>query len=108
MAPQEGMTTKEAAKWILVAQQRQLDRSGTLNGLLPAAQLATHAALKPTQQKVLASAITGLKLSPRGVHKVLRVARTIADLDAQEAIDKHHLLEALSYRRLDVLTMESQ
>ena len=57
---------------------------------------------------MLASAITGLKLSPRGVHKVLRVARTIADLDAQEAIDKQHVLEALSYRRLDVLTMESQ
>jgi len=68
----------------------------------------THAALKSEQETLLAAAITSLKLSPRGVHKVLRVARTIADLDAQEAIEKNHLLEALSYRRLDVLSMESQ
>ncbi|MCO4837726.1 MAG: YifB family Mg chelatase-like AAA ATPase [Oceanospirillaceae bacterium] len=108
MAPQTGLSTQEAAKWILATQERQLNRSDTLNGLLSAAQLATHAALMPAQKKVLVSAITGLKLSPRGVHKVLRVARTIADLEAQEAIQKHHLLEALSYRRLDVLTMESQ
>jgi len=108
MAPQSGMSSQQAARWILAAQQRQLNRSGKLNGLLSASQLMTHAALKSEQEKLLAAAITSLKLSPRGVHKVLRVARTIADLDAQEAIEKNHLLEALSYRRLDVLSMESQ
>jgi len=75
---------------------------------LSESQLMTYAALNLAQENLLAGAITSLKLSPRGVHKVLRVARTIADLDVKDTIEKNHLLEALSYRRLDVLSMESQ
>jgi len=41
-----------------------------------------------------------LKLSARGYHRVLRVARTLADLDASDAIGRVHLAEALSYRRI--------
>jgi len=108
MAPQSGLSTQQAVKLILAAQQRQLNRSSQLNGLLSESQLMTYAALNLAQENLLAAAITSLKLSPRGVHKVLRVARTIADLDVKDTIEKNHLLEALSYRRLDVLSMESQ
>ncbi|MGB8181098.1 MAG: hypothetical protein WCF13_01895, partial [Stellaceae bacterium] len=41
-----------------------------------------------------------LKLSARGYHRVLRVARTLADLDASDGISRVHLAEALSYRRI--------
>ncbi|HTH95959.1 MAG TPA: YifB family Mg chelatase-like AAA ATPase [Stellaceae bacterium] len=50
--------------------------------------------------KLLTQAAERLKLSARGYHRVLRVARTLADLEAVEAIGRRHIAEALSYRRL--------
>ncbi|MDC9720003.1 MAG: YifB family Mg chelatase-like AAA ATPase [Gammaproteobacteria bacterium] len=107
MAPQAGMATAEARQWVMQAQERQITRCGQLNGLLSGAMLTTHAGLLQAEEALLAQAVVNLKLSPRGIHKVLRVARTIADLEGAENIQKNHLLEALSYRRLDVLSMES-
>jgi magnesium chelatase family protein len=108
MTANTGITSQQAAQWIKAAQKLQLKRSGILNGLLEASALSQHAKLRAPEEAMLKNAINNLNLSPRGVHKVLRVARTIADLEAQAQIQKHHLLEALSYRRLDVLSMESQ
>lgn len=49
-------------------------------------------------QQLLTTAATTLGLTARGFHRVLRVARTLADLDAEQAIARHHISEALSYR----------
>ena len=51
-------------------------------------------------QKVLRDAAETMKLTARGYHRVLRVARTLADLDRAEKIGRLHLAEALSYRAL--------
>jgi magnesium chelatase family protein len=51
-------------------------------------------------QKLLMEAAEKMKLSARGYHRVLRVARTIADLAGRESLDSSHIAEALSYRRL--------
>jgi magnesium chelatase family protein len=51
-------------------------------------------------QKLLRDAADTMRLSARGYHRVLRVARTLADLDATEKIGRLHLAEALSYRAL--------
>jgi len=50
--------------------------------------------------KLLRDAAESMKLSARGYHRVLRVARTLADLDAAERVGRLHLAEALSYRAL--------
>jgi magnesium chelatase family protein len=49
---------------------------------------------------LLAQAVERLRLTARGYHRVLRVARTLADLDGQDAVRRIHVAEALSYRRV--------
>ena len=51
-------------------------------------------------QKLLRDAAETMRLSARGYHRVLRVARTLADLDGAETVGRLHLAEALSYRAL--------
>ena len=49
---------------------------------------------------LLLRAVDGLRLSARGYHRVLRVARTLADLDGSSNVERRHIAEALSYRQL--------
>ncbi len=56
----------------------------------------------PAGLALLSKAVETLKLSARGYHRVLRVARTLADLEAREAVIRTHIAEALSYRRLQL------
>ena len=51
---------------------------------------------------LLKKAVENLKLSARGYHRVLRVARTLADLETRESVTRPHIAEALSYRRLQI------
>ena len=51
-------------------------------------------------QSLLTEAVERLKLSARGYHRVLRVARTLADLEGEENVRRLHVAEALSYRRI--------
>ena len=55
---------------------------------------------EPEGRKLLAEAADRFKLSARGYHRVLRVARTLADLEASEGVLRVHVAEALSYRRI--------
>jgi magnesium chelatase family protein len=68
---------------------------------MTARQLARHCALPPTGRELLARAAGRLGLSARGHDRVLKVARTIADLADAEAIAVEHLAEALAYRTLE-------
>ena len=52
-------------------------------------------------KEMIQKAFTGLSLSARGYHRVLKVARTIADMEAEELITEKHIAEALTYRMID-------
>ena len=83
------------------ARQRQQRRSGKANHQLNNREIEQHCALDNSKRTLLEQAIEKLGLSARASHRILRVARTIADLNGRDNIDTTHLSEAISYRRLD-------
>jgi len=84
---------------------RQRDRfsgDGRLtNGRMARAHLKTHCRLDGEGESLLAQAVRELGLSARAHDKILKVARTIADIDASAPIRPDHLAEAIQYRSLD-------
>ena len=88
---------------VLVARQRQIDRSGKPNAQLGTLELARDAALSQADRVLLDTAAERLGLSARAHQRILRVARSIADLDGSDGVRREHLTEAIGYRRLDRL-----
>lgn len=86
---------------VVQARQRALERAGTCNAQLDANALKHHAALGEAERALLERAVDRLGLSARAHQRILRVARTIADLAEVEPIGATHLMEAIGYRRLD-------
>ncbi len=84
------------------ARTLQTSRQGCANALLPAPALAKHCPLGRTEQQQLERAATRMRLSARGLHRTLRVARTIADLAGDPELTATHLAEALAYREAGV------
>jgi magnesium chelatase family protein len=83
------------------ARQTQLKRANKANSRLNNQELEAHCCLAENDVLLLDNAIEKLGLSARAYHRILRVARTIADLEEATGIQTHHLTEALSYRKLD-------
>lgn len=83
---------------VLAARARQFARDGQLNSRLQGRRLRSRAALDRDAKRLFERALVKLALSARGYDRVLRVARTIADLAGAEAVGADHLGEALQFR----------
>jgi magnesium chelatase family protein len=82
-------------------QEKRFGDTHVYNNCMTADQVEKHCVLTPTAEEIIRKAFDKLNLSMRGYHKILKVARTIADLASQEIIDAAHIQEAIMYRSLD-------
>jgi magnesium chelatase family protein len=101
--PREG--SAEVAARVARARQRQHDRFATLgldayrtNADCPASVIEEIAKPDAAGQRLLADAADALHLTARGYHRVLKVARTLADLEGADKVGRMHLAEAIAYR----------
>lgn len=90
-------------KRVLIAYQRQLDRQGSCNAIMSLDNVKLHCRLTDQDHKTLVDVVDRFGLSARAVNRVLKVARTIADLRSGQSIQRNDLLEAISYRSMDKL-----
>ncbi len=86
---------------VIAARRRQLERSACLNSHLATKQIERHCQLSLDSRKLLEQAMDRLDISARGYHRLLRLARTVADLAGEDAIAPTHLSEAINLRYLD-------
>ncbi len=98
-----GDTTTEIKSRVDQARERMLARSGKVNALLSTRELDQHCPLQQADAAFLENALHQLGLSIRAYHRIIKVARTIADLAGETSIGRGHLAEALGYRSMDRL-----
>jgi len=94
-------SSSEVRKRVEIARQLQWQRNGKINNQLTNRELEVVCKLSDADSNLLATAVQKLGLSVRAYYRVLRVARTIADLACSATIQTHHLAEALTYRRVE-------
>ncbi|MCK6265634.1 YifB family Mg chelatase-like AAA ATPase [Vibrio sp. ZSDE26] len=98
-----GEPTSVVKQRVEVARDRMLQRSGVVNALLGSREVERYCPLEKVDAQFLETALHRLGLSIRAYHRIIKVARTIADLEGAEQIAKPHIAEALGYRAMDRL-----
>ena len=93
-----GESSRDVRTRVVAARERQTARAGVLNASLHGRRLRALTQLEPDARRLLDTALVKFSLSARGHDRVLRVARTIADLAGADRIDADHLAEALQFR----------
>jgi magnesium chelatase family protein len=104
-AATDGTDSRSMQEQVLSARRRQtkrfLNSNSRTNAQMSTRDLRQHCALDSACHKLLEQSVDRMGLSARAHDKVLRVARTIADVDGSDAIDIEHISEAINYRMLD-------
>ena len=96
-----GETSERVRQRVAAARAVQRDRFGHTNARLTPKEMKQHCRLDADCQELLKMAMTELNLSARAYDRILKVSRTIADLDNASAIQSQHISEAIQYRSLD-------
>lgn len=100
-AKSAGETTADIRTRVEQTRKRQLARQGKANHQLSAPELEIYCELNDGDKALLEQAINKLGLSTRAYHRVLKLARTLADMAERDHIKTNDITEALSYRTLD-------
>jgi len=95
-----GESSHTVRERVLLCRERQMHRQGCENGRLTVAQIDQYCRLDAPAQTLLQTAMQRWGWSGRVVHRVLKVARTIADMAGHDAIAKTHVAEAMQYRQI--------
>ena len=99
--PERCPTSAEVRIEVAAARNRQLARQGKPNARLLPREIEANCRPDSAGAALLASAMARLSLSARAYHRILKVARTIADLADADAITAPHVAEAVGYRRFE-------
>ncbi|WP_392561556.1 YifB family Mg chelatase-like AAA ATPase [Orbus sturtevantii] len=102
----QGETSTEVKKRVMIARDKQIKRGGKINSALSPQEISKYCELSKEDHIFLEQALIKLGLSIRAWHRILKVARTIADLEGKADIERKHLTEALSYRSMDKLLIQ--
>jgi magnesium chelatase family protein len=94
-------SSADAARRVAMARTRQLERQGRANNRLEGGAVLECTLADAAALALLGTAMQRLALSARAYHRVLRVARTIADLAGEECVGTGHVAEAITFRQLD-------
>ena len=95
----DGETSAAVAARVATARSRALQRQGCANAALEAGTVEAHAQITPAASTFLRQAAERLGWSGRGLHRTLRMARTVADLAGSPSVELPHVAEALQFRR---------
>jgi magnesium chelatase family protein len=101
VAPVAGESSTSIRNRVEKARQVQMARQGKPNALLGTQEIDRHCGTDRDGDQLLRHALARLLLSARAYHRVLRLARTIADISEKASIGAEHIAEAIQYRRLD-------
>jgi magnesium chelatase family protein len=101
MRQAQGESSETIRQRVETAYQRQLERQGKANAHLEVKDIDKYCIPDKAGENLLRQAISRLNLSARAYHRILKVARTIADLAASPGITGIHIAEAVQYRKMD-------
>ena len=96
----DGVSSAQIRERVIVARGIQQSR-GYYNAHIPTRQLRKHCALDDSGERTLEMAVRRMGLSARAHDRILKLARTVADMDGSDAVSAKHLAEAVQYRSLD-------
>lgn len=95
------ITSTEIRQAVESSQKLQFKRQGKLNGQLESADIEQYCMLGKGSKDLLTKALNQLNLSARSYHRILKVSRTVADLEQSELIEPKHISETLNYRKME-------
>ena len=99
MQQEAGESSAVVLARVIAARDKQYARQGKVNSALSVSELDTSARIQKEAQEALGGLLEKLSLSARSFHRIMRVARTLADLAGDEEVGRSHVMKAVSFRR---------